>query len=94
MPHPIIPRRPGSPAARRFAVNALLLIAVNLFMRTVGVSFNVYLSNRAGGEVMGLHALLGGVYGLAMTLGCGGINLGTTRLIADVMGGFCPVGGG
>ena len=94
MPHPIIPRRPGSPAARRFAVNALLLIAVNLFMRTVGVSFNVYLSNRAGGEVMGLYALLGGVYGLAMTLGCGGINLGTTRLIADVMGGFCPVGGG
>ena len=41
-------------AARRFAVNALLLIAVNLFMRTVGVSFNIYISNRAGGEAMGL----------------------------------------
>ena len=44
----------GSFAARRFAINAFLLIAVNLFMRTVGVSFNVYLSGRAGGEVMGL----------------------------------------
>ena len=82
--------RHPSPAMRRFAVNALLLIAVNLFMRTVGVSFNVYLSNRAGGEVMGLYALLSGVYGLAITLGSAGINLGTTRMVADVMGAFCP----
>ena len=88
------PRRRGSFAARRFAVNALLLIAVNLFMRTVGVSFNVYLSNRAGGEVMGLYSLLFGVYGLAITLGSAGVNLGTTRLVADVMGAFCPVGEG
>jgi len=72
--------------ARRFAQNALLLIAVNLLMRTVGVSFNVYLSNRAGGEVMGLFSLLSGVYAFALTLGCGGINLGTTRMVADALG--------
>ena len=72
--------------ARRFAKNALILIGVNLFMRTVGVSFNVYLSNRAGGEVMGLYALLGGVYGLALTLGSAGIHLGATRLVAEAMG--------
>ncbi len=81
-----------SGAVRRFAVNAMLLIAVNLFMRTVGVSFNVYLSGRAGGEVMGLYSLLFGVYGLAMTLGCAGIHLGTTRMVADTMGAFCPPG--
>ena len=86
------PRKIG--AARRFAVNALLLIAVNLFMRTVGVAFNAYLSGRAGGEVMGLYSLLFGVYGLCMTLGCGGINLGATRMVADVMGQFCPAGEG
>ena len=86
MKKPILRLGRVSFAARRFAVNALLLIAVNLFMRTVGVSFNVYLSGRAGGEVMGLYSLLFGVYGLAMTLGCGGINLGTTRLVADVLG--------
>ncbi len=85
-----IPNRRFSQNARRFAVNALMLIAVNLFMRTVGVSFNVYLSRRAGGEVMGLYSLLLGVYGLAMTLGCAGINLGTTRMVADVMGTTCP----
>ena len=72
--------------ARQFAKNALILIGVNLFMRTVGVSFNVYLSNRAGGEVMGLYALLSGVYGFALTLGSAGVHLGTTRLVADAMG--------
>ncbi len=92
--HKHISARRGSFAARRFAVNALLLIAVNLFMRTVGVAFNAYLAGRAGGEVMGLYSLLFGVYGLALTLGSAGINLGTTRLVADVMGAFCPVGEG
>ena len=77
-------------AAGRFALNALSLIAVNLFMRTVGVAFNAYLAGRAGGEVMGLYTLLFGVYGLALTLGSGGINLGTTRMVADVLGEFCP----
>ncbi|MBQ9162059.1 MAG: polysaccharide biosynthesis C-terminal domain-containing protein [Clostridia bacterium] len=63
-----------------------MLIAVNLLMRTVGVSFNIYISNRAGGEVMGLYSLLSGVYTFALTLGCGGINLGTTRMVADTLG--------
>lgn len=93
MPTAAMPRHKGMLAARRFAINALLLIAVNLFMRTVGVAFNAYLAGRAGGEVMGLYSLLFGVYGLAMTLGCAGINLGTTRMIADILGHFCPVKG-
>ncbi len=83
-----------TPAVRRFAFNALLLIGVNLFMRTVGVSFNAYLAGQAGAEVMGLYSLLFGVYGLAMTLGSAGINLGTTRLVAEVMGTSCPAKAG
>ena len=87
----LFPRRRKKPnAAGRFALNALSLIAVNLFMRTVGVAFNAYLAARAGGEVMGLYSLLFGVYGLALTLGSAGINLGTTRMVADVLGEFCP----
>ena len=81
-----------TPAVRRFALNALLLIGANLFMRTVGVSFNAYLAGQAGAEVMGLYSLLFGVYGLALTLGSAGINLGTTRLVAEVMGTSCPAG--
>ena len=86
------PSAKGVYAARRFAFNALSLIAVGIFMRTVGVAFNAYLASRAGGEVMGLYSLLFGVYGLALTLGSGGINLGTTRMVADVMGALCPDG--
>ncbi len=77
---------------KRFARNAIMLIAVNLLMRTVGVSFNIYVSNRAGGEVMGLYSLLSGAYAFALTLGCGGINLGTTRMIADTIGKFSVKG--
>lgn len=73
-------------SAQRFARNALWLIALNLFLRTVGVSFNVYLAARAGGEVMGLHSLIMGVYGFFVTLGSGGAHLGCTRLIAETLG--------
>ena len=79
---------PTRTSAQRFARNALWLIMFNLFLRTVGVSFNVYLAGRAGGEVMGLYSLISGVYGFFITLGCGGAHLGCTRLIAEAMGQF------
>lgn len=71
---------------RRFFLNALSLTATALIMRGVGVAFNVYVSNRAGAEAMGLYSLLGGVYGLFITLAAAGINLGTTRLVSDALG--------
>lgn len=78
----------SSTSAQRFARNALWLIALNLFLRTVGVSFNVYLAGRAGGEVMGLYSLITGVYGFFVTLGSGGAHIGCTRLVADTLGQF------
>lgn len=66
--------------------NALLLAAASLLMRTVGVSFQVYVSNRAGAEAMGLFSLLTGVYGFALTLATSGIHLGVTRLVVDAVG--------
>lgn len=55
-------------------------------MRTVGVSFNVYVSNKAGAESMGLYSLLSGVYGFAVTFATSGINLATMRLVAGALG--------
>ena len=66
--------------------NALLLTAATLLMRTVGVCFQVYVSNRAGAEAMGLYSLLFGVYGFALTLATSGIHLGVTRLVVDAVG--------
>ena len=68
---------------RKFFLNALLLTAVALFMRTVGVTFQVYLAGRAGAEAMGLLSLIGGVYGFAVTLATSGIHLATVRTVAQ-----------
>lgn len=72
--------------AKQLIKNALLLTAASLLMRTVGVSFQVYISNRAGAEAMGLFSLLSGVYGFALTLATSGIHLGVTRIVVDAIG--------
>ncbi|MBQ9132334.1 MAG: hypothetical protein IJX62_07685, partial [Clostridia bacterium] len=64
--------------AKRIFWNALLLTAASLLMRTVGVWFQVTLSNRVGAEAMGLFSLMGGVYGFALTLATSGFHLGVT----------------
>lgn len=72
--------------AKQIFWNAILLSAAALLIRTVGVSFQVYISNRAGAEAMGLFSLLSGVYGFALTLATSGIHLGVTRLVVDAIG--------
>lgn len=76
--------------AKRLFWNALLLTAATLLMRTVGVSFQVYVSNRVGAEAMGLFSLMSGVYGFALTLATSGIHLGVTRVVADAIGEARP----
>ena len=71
---------------RSFFLNFLSLTVTALIIRGVGVAFNVYVSNTAGAEAMGLYSLLGGIYAFSLTLGCAGINLGTTRAVSDAMG--------
>lgn len=76
--------------AKQLFWSALLLTAASLLMRTVGVWFQVQLSNRVGAEAMGLFSLMMGVYGFALTLATSGIHLGVTRLLADAMGTSQP----
>lgn len=71
---------------RNFFLNALSLTLTALVMRGVSVIFNVYISNAAGSEAMGLFALVGSVNGFAITLAAAGINLGVTRLVSDALG--------
>lgn len=72
--------------AKQIFWNAMLLTAATLLMRTVGVSFQVYVSNRAGAEAMGLFSLMSGVYGFALTLATSGIHLGVTHIVVDAIG--------
>lgn len=70
---------------RKFFLNALSLTATALLIRGVSVIFNVYVSNKAGSEAMGLFSLLGSIYSFSLTLATAGINLGTTRIISDAL---------
>ncbi|MBQ8383493.1 MAG: oligosaccharide flippase family protein [Clostridia bacterium] len=69
-----------------FLQNVLLLTATSLLMRSVGVYFNVYLTDRLGADGMGLFTLTGSVYGLAMTLATSAVTLAATRLVSEAMG--------
>ena len=71
--------------AKQIFWNALLLTVASLFMRTVGVAFQVAVSNKAGAEAMGLYSLMSGVYGFALTIATSGIHFGVTRMVAETV---------
>lgn len=66
--------------------SALLLTGVNLLLRFVGTSFQVYLSSRIGPEGIGLLQLTMSVGGMAMVAGMGGIRTATMYLTAEELG--------
>ena len=69
--------------AKNIIYNSLLLTLSAVLMRAVGVAYNVYISNRVGAEVMGLHSLVINVWGFALTMATSGINLAATRCVAE-----------
>lgn len=71
---------------KAFFLNAALLTATSFLMRTVGVTFGVYLSNKIGAAGMGLFQLIMSVYTLAVTFATSGISLAATRLVAEELG--------
>ncbi len=68
---------------RRFFLNAALLGATTIFMRSIAVIFNAYISGKIGAEGMGLYSLITSVYGFAVTLATSGISLAVVRLVSE-----------
>ena len=66
-----------------FLLNGILLTITALVMRTIGIFFNVYISNKIGTEAIGVYQLIMSVYMFAITLANSGINLATTRIISE-----------
>ncbi len=66
--------------------SALLLTGVNLLLRFVGTSFQVYLSGRIGPAGIGLLQLVMSVGSLAMVAGMGGIRTAAMYLTAEELG--------
>ena len=84
----------GEGRARSLIYNSILMSAAAIVMRAVGVGFGVWISNRVGAEVMGLHSLVMGIWGFALTLATSGINLATSRTVAEAIGEGEEAGGG
>ena len=62
--------------------SALLLTGVNLLLRLVGTSFQVYLSGRIGPEGIGLLQLVLSVGSLSLVAGIGGVRTAAMYLTA------------
>ena len=78
----------GSVALKKFTFlkNAAIMTVTSLILRTVGIFFRVYLSNKIGAEGIGLYQLVFSIYILAATFATTGISTGVTRLIAEEVG--------
>ncbi len=70
----------------RFITNALILGAVTIFMRSISVVFNAYVSGKIGAEGMGLYSLVTSIYMFAVTLASSGVSLAVTRLVSEELG--------
>ena len=66
--------------------SALMLTGVNLLLRAVSTSFQVYLSGRIGAAGIGLLQLVLSVGSLAMVAGMAGVRTGTMYLTAEELG--------
>lgn len=66
-----------------FVLNTLVLLSSSIILQIIGMSFNVYISNKVGSEAVGVFALVSSVYLFGITLATSGINIATTRVISE-----------
>lgn len=69
--------------AKRFFMNGIILGCTTVFLRGVGLGFNVYITKAIGAEGVGLFGLIMSVYMLATTVASSGASLAATRLVTE-----------
>ncbi len=68
---------------RTFVKNTAVMTVTSLALRTLGIVFRVFISNRVGAEGMGLYQLVFSVYVLGTTFAAAGIVTAVTRMVAE-----------
>lgn len=71
---------------KRIFFNLLILTGTSLILRSINLTFHVYISNKLGPEGVGLFQLIGSVYFLAIVFSTSGIRFATTCLVAEELG--------
>ena len=75
---------------QKYFLNGLIIALSSVLLRSLGITFNAYITSKIGAEGMGLFTLIGSVYGFAITLATSGINLAVVRLISASCGDSVP----
>ena len=70
---------------RAFLKNTAIMTVTSLVLRTLGIVFRIFISNRVGAEGMGLYQLVFSVYVLGTTFASAGLSTAVTRLAAEQM---------
>ncbi len=68
---------------KAFILNGLVLTFTSLILRCIGMFFNSYISQKIGAEAVGLYGLIMSVYSFGITIALSGINLATTKIVAE-----------
>ena len=68
---------------KKFFINGIVLTITSLILRCIGLFFNLYISQKIGAEAVGLYGLVMSIYGFAITIALSGINLATTKIVAE-----------
>lgn len=71
---------------KKMICNTLMMTGVSLYMRTLSLLFQVYVSNKIGASGIGLFTLIISVQALAVTVATSGIRYAVTRLVSEELG--------
>lgn len=68
---------------KTFFINGIILTITSLILRCIAIFFNSYISQKIGSEAVGLYGLVMSIYAFAITISLSGINLATTKIVAE-----------
>lgn len=66
-----------------FFINGIILTITAFVMKSIGMVFNLYVSNKIGSEAVGVFSLVMSVYIFAVTLATSGLNVACTCIVSE-----------
>lgn len=66
-----------------FIINTFILLLSSIILQVITLFFNIYISNTIGEEAVGVFTLIISVYAFGITLASAGINIASTRIVAE-----------
>lgn len=70
-------------ALKIFVFNTIILLLSSVILQVITTFFNIYISNTIGEEAVGVFSLVISVYMFGITLASAGINIASTRIVAE-----------